>query len=148
MTGSRALAVLAAGLLALAPGVAAAPVAYAAAAQPQVVEPDAGAPAPAPLTEDPATLEPAPPATSTQAQPGPEASGARPGRDSGGRDWGLVALAVVGILLLALAAAGLVARWWGWDPPRQRRWRHAVAEAGYRTSLAWAELRDLVRLGR
>jgi hypothetical protein len=51
------------------------------------------------------------------------------------------------VLLLAAALWG-AARWWAWEPASWVRWRHATAEAGWRTSAAWAEFRDWVRLGR
>jgi hypothetical protein len=60
----------------------------------------------------------------------------------------LVLLAVVGVLLLLAAALWGAARWWAWEPAAWVRWRHATAEAGWRTSAAWAEFRDWLRLGR
>jgi hypothetical protein len=57
-------------------------------------------------------------------------------------------LAVVGALLLAAALAIAAARWWAYDPPWLVRTRHATAEAGWRTSAAWAEFRDWLRIGR
>ena len=37
------------------------------------------------------------------------------------------------------------ARWWAYHPPWLVRSRHATAEAGWRTSAAWAEFRDWLR---
>jgi hypothetical protein len=60
----------------------------------------------------------------------------------------VVILAAFGLLLLIAALAWAAARWWAYEPPWWIRWRHATAEAGWRTSAAWAEFRDWVRLGR
>ena len=60
----------------------------------------------------------------------------------------IVLLAVIGLVLLVAAATFAAARWWAWEPRWLLRWRHATAEAGWRTSAAWAEFRDWVRLGR
>ncbi|WP_027005412.1 hypothetical protein [Conexibacter woesei] len=57
-------------------------------------------------------------------------------------------LAVLGAILLAAALAIVAARWWAYDPPWLVRTRHATAEAGWRTSAAWAEFRDWLRIGR
>jgi hypothetical protein len=57
-------------------------------------------------------------------------------------------LAVLGAILLAAALAIAAARWWAYDPPWLVRSRHATAEAGWRTSAAWAEFRDWLRVGR
>ena len=60
----------------------------------------------------------------------------------------VVALAVLGGLL---ALGGLfygLGHWLAWDPRWARRLRHAVAEAGWRTSNTWSEFADWVRLGR
>jgi hypothetical protein len=54
----------------------------------------------------------------------------------------------VGLLLLVAAIGWAAARWWAWEPRWLVRSRHATAEAGWRTSAAWAEFRDWVRLGR
>jgi hypothetical protein len=60
----------------------------------------------------------------------------------------LILLALVGALLLLAAALWGAARWWAWEPTWWTRSRHATAEAGWRTSAAWAEFRDWLRLGR
>jgi hypothetical protein len=57
----------------------------------------------------------------------------------------LLALAAAAVLALAIFGA---ARWWAYDPPWLARARHATAEAGWRTSAAWAEFADWLRLGR
>jgi hypothetical protein len=60
----------------------------------------------------------------------------------------LVVLAVLGgLLLLGLLAWGL-ARFFAWDPAWLAGARHAVAEAGWRTSGAWADFSDWLRRGR
>lgn len=60
---------------------------------------------------------------------------------------------LVGLLVLlalcALAGALVAAvRFFAFDPPWMARGRHATAEAGWRTSAAWAEFTDWLRLGR
>ena len=107
-----------------------------------------GAPAPAPGVGAP----------TPQAQPAPKpAPGAADGAiaravqdpdGDGGASAPVVVLVVVCLLLgiaLALVAA---ARWWAWQPAWLVRWRHATSEAGFRTSSAWAEFGDWLRLGR
>jgi hypothetical protein len=59
-----------------------------------------------------------------------------------------VALIVVGAILVALLIALGVAQWWAWEPRWLVRWRHAMGEAGWRASAAWAEFTDWLRLGR
>ncbi len=59
-----------------------------------------------------------------------------------------VGLVVAGVLLLIVLALWGLARWWAWEPPWLVRWRHAMAEAGWRASAAWAEFTDWLRLGR
>jgi hypothetical protein len=60
----------------------------------------------------------------------------------------------VPLVLIAIAAAALLvgvvgfARWWAYDAPWLARVRHATGEAGWRTSAAWAEFTDWLRLGR
>lgn len=60
----------------------------------------------------------------------------------------VVALAVVGGVIGALALVAVAAWWSGWEPTFLARWRHAVGEAGWRASAAWAEFTDWLRLGR
>jgi hypothetical protein len=60
----------------------------------------------------------------------------------------LVLLGLVGVALLVTGVVWGMARWSAWEPRWLLRWRHATAEAGWRTSAAWAEFRDWVRLGR
>ena len=58
------------------------------------------------------------------------------------------ALVVAGALVVALLLAWGIARWWAWEPRWLVRWRHAMGEAGWRASAAWAEFTDWLRLGR
>jgi hypothetical protein len=60
----------------------------------------------------------------------------------------VVLLIVVGALLLAAGVTWAVARWWAYEAPWVLRARHAADEAGWRTSAAWAEFKDWLRLGR
>ena len=60
----------------------------------------------------------------------------------------LVLLILLGTLLLAAALLAAAVRWLAWEPAWLDRTRHATAEAGWRTSNAWAEFTDWVRLGR
>jgi hypothetical protein len=60
----------------------------------------------------------------------------------------VAALVVVGAVLVVAAAFALAAWWWAWDAPWLARWRHALGEAGWRTSAAWAEFSDWLRMGR
>jgi hypothetical protein len=71
-----------------------------------------------------------------------------PGTDSNDSKLPVLLLAIIGAVLLAAALAIAAARWWAYDPPWLVRSRHATAEAGWRTSAAWAEFRDWLRLGR
>jgi hypothetical protein len=98
------------------------------------------------------------PAAAPQPQPDPKAApvvaddaipaAARIAGKSAGADSSVVLLAVLGALVvLALAAWGAV-RWWAFEPPWMLRWRHAIAEAGWRAGNAWSEFADWVRLGR
>ncbi len=68
--------------------------------------------------------------------------------DSGGVAWETIAVAVLGALLLFVLIVLVLWRVRGWDPRWLQRWRHAMAEAGWRLSLGWAEFRDFVRIGR
>ncbi len=52
------------------------------------------------------------------------------------------------VILLTLLTLWILSRWRGWDPRWMRRWRHSVAESGWRISLGWAEFRDFLHLGR
>jgi hypothetical protein len=60
----------------------------------------------------------------------------------------MVVAIVIGVLALLAVAAWTAAWWWAWEPGWWLRTRHATAEAGWRTSAAWAEFRDWLRLGR
>jgi hypothetical protein len=105
-------------------------------------EPTASAPA---STTTPPATSATPPATSAT-----PASAATSGPASGSSDHktAILLLAVIGALLLAVAALWGAARWWAYDPPWVDRTRHATAEAGWRTSAAYAEFKDWLRLGR
>jgi cobalamin biosynthesis Mg chelatase CobN len=117
--------------------------------------PAAGSAAPATAT---ATTAAAQPAAAPQPQPDPRAAAsvaddaipaaARTAGTSSGADSAVVLLAVLGgLVVLALALWG-AARWWAFEPPWVLRFRHAVAEAGWRAGNAWSEFTDWVRLGR
>ena len=60
----------------------------------------------------------------------------------------LILLAILGALLLLAAAIWSASRWWAWEPAWLSRYKHAGAEAGWRTSASWAEFRDWLRFGR
>jgi hypothetical protein len=60
----------------------------------------------------------------------------------------VVLLAALGLVLLLAALAWGAARWWAYEPLWWVRWRHATAEAGWRTSATYAEFKDWLRLGR
>jgi hypothetical protein len=97
----------------------------------------------------------APASTAAPASTSAPASGTAPGvssqttgRASDPSTGAIVLLAVIGLILLVTAGVFAAARWWAWEPRWLLRWRHAAAEAGWRTSAAWAEFRDWVRLGR
>jgi hypothetical protein len=66
---------------------------------------------------------------------------------AGGRDVP-VALVILGVVVVAALALWGFARWWAWEPHWLVRWRHAMGEAGWRASAAWAEFTDWLRLGR
>lgn len=122
-----------------------------------------GTPAPSGATTAPATTAPASPsATTSTPQPAPSvdpapvvADNAIPAAAAGttesdgdGTSPALVVLAIVALLALAAALVAWAFRWWAADPPWLQRSRHATAEAGWRTSAAWAEFTDWLRLGR
>jgi hypothetical protein len=104
---------------------------------------DAAAAGNAGQTTQPAPGTAATPATADGAAPVPART-----TDGGGVSGAVLLLAAVGALLLLAAVAWGAARWWAWEPPWLVRARHATGEAGWRTSAAWAEFRDWVRLGR
>jgi glucose/arabinose dehydrogenase len=104
-------------------------------------------PAPASATAPASTAAPAStsaPASSTA----PGVSSQTTGKGSDPPTGAIVLVAVLGLILLVAAGTFAAARWWAWEPRWLLRWRHATAEAGWRTSAAWAEFRDWVRLGR
>ena len=111
--------------------------------------PEAGA-APAPV---PGTTVPQPPGSAQAVAAASDdaivnAAARQPREGSDGAPAILLVLAVLGgLLLLGLLAWGL-ARFFAWDPAWLARSRHAVAEAGWRTSGAWADFADWLRRGR
>lgn len=60
----------------------------------------------------------------------------------------VLALALLGGLLVLGGLVYGAVRWLAWDPAWARGGRHALGEAGWRTSAAWAEFADWVRIGR
>ncbi len=59
-----------------------------------------------------------------------------------------LALAVLAAVLLLACAAWAFARSRAYEPHWLVSMRHAMAEAGFRTSATWAEFTDWARLGR
>jgi hypothetical protein len=59
-----------------------------------------------------------------------------------------IVLAAIAALLLLACAAWAFARSRAYEPHWLVSLRHAMAEAGYRTSATWAEFTDWARLGR
>lgn len=117
------------------------------------VEPVPGQAAPAPTgatTVPPVATTPPAVTTTPPATTAPAAAPAQPAaKDEGGKvSWYEIAAMALGAILLAVVITLLLWRVRGWDPRWLKRWRHAVAEAGWRLSLGWAEFRDFVRLGR
>jgi hypothetical protein len=94
-------------------------------------------------TAVPAT--PAPASTPVPANVSPQTSGQTSDDDS---SLPVILVALVGLLLLLTAALWGAARWWAAEPTWWLNARHSTAEAGWRTSAAWAEFRDWLRLGR
>lgn len=60
----------------------------------------------------------------------------------------LIALAIILALAALLSTGVLITRFLALEPRWLVRSRHATAEAGWRTSAAWAEFTDWLRLGR
>jgi hypothetical protein len=60
----------------------------------------------------------------------------------------LILLAAAGVVMVLGGLIWAAGRWWAYDAPWLSRARHAAAEAGWRTSAAWADFRDWLRLGR
>jgi hypothetical protein len=119
---------------------------------PAAVVPGASTPVPAttpvpastPVPAAPAT-SPAPASTAVPANVSPQTSGQAADDDS---SLPVILVALVGLLLLLTAAVWGAARWWAAEPTWWLNARHSTAEAGWRTSAAWAEFRDWLRLGR
>jgi hypothetical protein len=107
------------------------------------------APAPTPTTAT-ATPQPTPSVTPAPAVADGAILTAASNTQDNGSDLPapLVALALVALLAALAAALVAAARWFAVDPPWMQRSRHATAEAGWRTSAAWAEFTDWLRLGR
>lgn len=107
----------------------------------------AATPAPAGGTTAPAT---APQAAGVPGTPARRAAGTtqRAGKGGGGISDGAIVLAAVAALLALAACAWALARMAAWEPRWTLSLRHALAEAGHRASLTWAELGDWIRLGR
>jgi hypothetical protein len=59
-----------------------------------------------------------------------------------------IVLAAIAALLLLACAAWAFARSRAYEPHWLVSMRHAMAEAGFRTSATWAEFTDWARLGR
>jgi hypothetical protein len=59
-----------------------------------------------------------------------------------------IVLAAIAALLLLACAAWAFARSRAYEPHWSVSMRHAMAEAGFRTSATWAEFTDWARLGR
>jgi cobalamin biosynthesis Mg chelatase CobN len=123
--------------------------------------PAAGSAAPAAPAATPApaaSAATAQPAAAPQPQPDPKAAAvvaddaipaaARTAGKSTGADSAVVLLAVLGVLVVLALALWGAARWWAFEPHWVVRWRHAVAEAGWRAGNVWSEFADWVRLGR
>jgi hypothetical protein len=113
-----------------------------------------GAPAPPPggTTPNAPGQAPAPPGTPQAAEPaddGAISNAAARDQDSGGDvPAPLVALLVAGgLLAISLLTWGLF-RFFAWEPRWLLSARHAVAEAGWRTSGAWADFSDWLRSRR
>ena len=106
-------------------------------------------------TQPPATTTVAPNATTTAATPAPAPAPAPAAaatqtapKSTPSHKGARLALIVVAALLVMLIALWAFARWWAWEPHWLARWRHAIAEAGWRASAAWAEFTDWLRIGR
>jgi cobalamin biosynthesis Mg chelatase CobN len=99
-------------------------------------------------TTPPSTTAPATTAAPASSTAPAGVSGQTPGSSSDDSKTSVILLGLVGALLLFAAVLWGAARWWAWEPMWWIRWRHATAEAGWRTSAAWAEFRDWFRLGR
>jgi len=127
------------------PGVTPAPAAPKATATPATAGSPAQTPAPVAATPQPAPAARPAPAVAD----GAILTAASSTQDNGGDlPAPLVALAFVALLAALVTAALAAARWWAVDAPWMQRSRHATAEAGWRTSAAWAEFTDWLRLGR
>ncbi|HYM45282.1 MAG TPA: hypothetical protein VES65_03880 [Solirubrobacteraceae bacterium] len=111
----------------------------------------------APAATAPATSGASPPtyAPSTIPLPGSAATRSDLGRfarartrSSGKVSTEAVVLAAIGALLVLACSAWAFARSRAFEPHWLLSLRHALAEAGFRTSATWAEFSDWVRLGR
>ncbi|HEY4097224.1 MAG TPA: hypothetical protein VGM33_17005 [Baekduia sp.] len=115
---------------------------------PAAAVPGASTAVPATTGVPASTAVPATPAPASAAAPAnvsPQTSGQASDDDS---SLPVILVALVGLLLLLTAAVWGAARWWAAEPTWWLNARHSTAEAGWRTSAAWAEFRDWLRLGR
>lgn len=118
-----------------------------------------GTSAPSAGATSPTTTTPQVPTTPTTVAPGgvgkPLDSGAANARarvrahsdDSGHVSTEAIVLAAIAALLLLACAAWAFARSRAYEPHWLLSLRHAMAEAGFRTSATWAEFSDWIRLG-
>ncbi len=120
----------------------------------QPVEPVPGEPVPATGGEiTPPSGAPGQPASPTVTEPATSAPAPKSDKplskaQDRGLEWLTIGLIALGAVLFGVMVVILLWRVRGWDPRWLRRWRHAVAEAGWRAGLNGSELRDLLRLGR
>jgi hypothetical protein len=106
--------------------------------------------APTPASTSPAFTRPSTPSPNTLAG-APLGSGNRaPVSHSGGEHISTLAIviAAAGALLVLASLAWGLARRRALEPRWWLTLRHAIAEAGYRSSAAWAEFKDWLRIGR
>ncbi len=69
------------------------------------------------------------------------------GRTSSGVSTGAAIAAVIAGLLALACLVWAVFRFGALEPQWLLSWRHSLAEASFRTSATWAELKDWARLG-
>ena len=91
---------------------------------------------------------PAPPTPAKPAGGAPTTSTVTASASTDGTPAGIILLAVLGGLLLAIGLFVLVARFMGWGFERWQRTLHTWREAGYQSENAISEFGDWTRLGR